>query len=371
MEERGRELEDERRQKKKEEADKKKGDEKSQDADAKSDPNEQKPGKETPKPETELKKKTGGPDDDVVKLPYKPAVSLVEALKIDVKLNSLPSIPKDGHELKATDGIALGGGPLPRWLSRTSLDLAPKIKEKENDNDKDPDSRKDREKDEQAKDQSADKTSPTDDEKEESAVPGKELWQVLATVDDKPVLVERRFGKGSIVVATDSFFATNQALSFRPVPEFLAWLIGNAHHVIFDETHLGTQENPGIMTLARRYHLHGFFLGGVLLFALFVWQSSSSLVPATDDVEPRARAVTGQGAVAGLVSLLRRGVSRSRLLQTCFDEWVRNHTHPSPALKARIEQARTLLPPGNKRPARGMLVSLYQRLCETIHPNRH
>jgi hypothetical protein len=359
MEERGRELEDKRRQEKKDQAAKKK------DADAKADPSGQKPGKEDRKPDAELKKKTGAQDDDVVKLPYKPAVALVEAIKIDVKLNSLSPFPKDGHVLKTPEGITIGRGPLPRWLSRTSLDLAPKSK------DKDSDTAKDREKNGAPKDQSADTPATADEDQKENAAPDKEVWQVLATVDDKPVLVERRFGKGSIVVATDSVFASNEALSKAPVPEFLAWLIGNAHRVIFDETHLGTQENPGIMTLARRYHLHGFFLGGVLLFALFVWQSSSSLVPATDDVGPRASAVTGQGAVAGLVSLLRRGVSRSRLLQTCFDEWERNHAHPSPALKARIDKARALLPAENRRPARGMLVSLYQRLCETLHPNRH
>jgi hypothetical protein len=88
-------------------------------------------------------------------------------------------------------------------------------------------------------------------------------------------------------------------------------------------------------------------------------------------MEPGARRVTGQGAVAGLVSLLRRGVSRSRLLQACFDQWVRNHPHPSPALQARIEQARALLPSTAERPSRGTLARLYQRLCETLHPSRH
>jgi hypothetical protein len=275
---------------------------------------------------------------------------LVEAIQIDVVRDSVKNIPKDG--------IATPHGRLPKWLSRVSLNLAPKEEYKkevgDEQNDKD----------------DAEKTGSTKEDKT-SDVAANGHWQIIATVEDKPVIAERRFGRGSIVIATDSYFATNQALLMNPVPEFLAWLIGDAQHVIFDETHLGTQENPGIMTLARRYRLHGFFLGGVLLFALFVWQSSSSLVPARDGLEPGVRVITGQGAVAGLVSLLRRGVSRSRLLQTCFDQWVRNHPHPSPALRARIEQARAVLPSDAKRPSRGMLVQLYQRLCETLHPNRH
>jgi hypothetical protein len=347
-EERERELEEERREEKKEAA-KKKAAEKTKEAEAKSNPPEKAPKTDTRKNDTEKEKSST--DDDTIETPFKPTMSLVKALGIGVKHESLREYPEDGHELKTPEGISPIGGKLPRWLSRSSLDLDPK-------------------KTNGGKDEKDAETDKDTTESKSSEVTGKESWQVLATVEDKPVLAQRRFGRGSVVVASDSYFATNQALTYHPVPEFLAWLMGDARHVIFDETHLGTQENPGIMTLARRYRLHGFFLGGVLLFALFVWQSSSSLVPATDGAEPTRRSVAGQGAVAGLVSLLRRGVSRARLLQTCFDQWVRNHPHPSPALQARIEQARALLPPGDKRPPRGMLVSLYQRLCETLHPNR-
>jgi hypothetical protein len=298
-------------------------------------------------------------------LPFKPAKSLVEALQIDVLRDSLKLIPLDGHELTRPAGVDSPRGKFPRWLSRVSLNLAPKAEDKKDGEDEkgqSPDSKK----------TDSEKTSLDKPEQENTSDPAaKDRWHIVATVGDKPVVAERRFGQGSIVIATDSYFATNQALLMNPVPEFLAWLIGDARRVIFDETHLGTQENPGIMTLARHYRLHGFFLGGVLLFALFVWQSSSSLVPAADGHEPAVRAVAGQGAVAGLISLLRRGVSRSRLLPTCFDQWVRNHPHPSPALRARIEQARAVLPSVAKRPSRGMLVELYQRLCETLHPNRH
>jgi hypothetical protein len=355
-EERQKELEDARRKAKKDEAAKKKAEDKTKDAGTKSEPQKESP-LDPARRDWRQKKED---DKDDASLPFKPAKSLVEALQIDVVRDSLKLIPENGHELARPAGNSTPHGKLPKWLSRVSLNLAPKTEDKKEGGD---------EKEEKA---DSEKTgSGKQDKPSDASAPAKDRWQILATVEEKPVIAERRFGRGSIVIATDSYFATNQALLMNPVPEFLAWLIGDARHVIFDETHLGTQENPGIMALARRYRLHGFFLGGVLLFGLFVWQSSSSLVPARDGLEPGVRAVAGQGAVAGLVSLLRRGVSRSRLLQTCFDQWVRNQPHPSPALRARIDQARAMLPSDDKRPSRGVLVQLYQRLCETLHPNRH
>jgi hypothetical protein len=356
-EERQKELEEARRKAKKDEAAKKKEEDKTKNAGAKSGP-EKEPSHDSVKRDRDrLRKKADDKDDDEM-LPFRPAKSLVEAIQIDVVRDSLKLIPENGHELATPSGISGPHGKLPRWLSRVSLDLAPKAVGKKKGDD-------------QESERADVAKTDLEEQVKASDAPAKDRWQIIATVEDKPVIAERRFGRGSIVVATDSYFATNQALLMNPTPEFLAWLIGDAQHVIFDETHLGTQENPGIMTLARRYRLHGFFLGGVLLFGLFVWQSSSSLVPARDGLEPGVRAVAGQGAVAGLVSLLRRGVSRSRLLQTCFDQWVRNHPHPSPALRARIDQARAVLPSETKRPSRGMLAQLYQRLCETLHPNRH
>ena len=357
-EERQKELEEGRRKakkdeaaKKREEAKKKEGD-KSKDAGAKSETE-----KDRLRRDIERLKKRADEKDDTT-MPFKPAKSLVEAIQIDVLRDSLKLIPENGHELATPAGISAPHGKLPHWLSRMSLDLAPKIEDKKKGDDE--------------KNEKADLKETGLEKQEKASDPAaKDRWQILATVEDKPVIAERRFGRGSIVITTDSYFATNQAMLMESGAEVSAWLIGDARQVIFDETHLGTQENPGIMTLARRYRLHGFFLGGVLLFGLFVWQSSSSLVPARDGLEPGVRVIAGQGAVAGLVSLLRRGVSRSRLLQTCFDQWVRNHPHPSPALRARIEQARAVLPSDAKRPSRGMLVQLYQRLCETLHPNRH
>ncbi len=342
-----REREEERRKKEEANKDDTKKDDSGKD-DAKKNDAKDKPA--TPEDKARKSPSARDDEDDDLPMPAKPAKSVKEALHLGISRDQLPPLAEGGHPLSTPEGIAVLDGSLPLWQSQTCLDLDPPAEDSDDEKDA--------------------KKEADDASKDEAPGPAANPWRVLATVDGKPVLAEKQFGAGSIVVATDSYFFSNQALLMHPVPEFLAWLMGNAQRVIFDETHLGTQEDPGIMALARRYRLHGFFVGGILLFALFVWQSSSSLVPSTDDAPSNGRAVAGQGAVAGLVSLLRRGVSRSRLLQACFDQWVRNHPHPSPALQARIEQARALLPPPGKRPSRGALVVLYQRLCETLNPGR-
>lgn len=301
-------------------------------------------------------------DEEEKELLFRPVKSLRELFHVANKQEKLEKMPDEGYTLATPEGIAVLKGELPPWFSTTTLDLnaAPE--------------------DDEDEDSKGQKNPPPDSGEPKSGGSAKtkpgplsqDAWKVLATIECHPVLAERRISHGSIVIATDSRFASNQELMLKPASGFLAWLIGDAHHVIFDETHLGTQENPGIMTLARRFRLHGFFLGGVLLFALFVWQSSGSLVPPNDGLDSPARTVAGQGAVAGLVSLLRRGIPRTQLLHTCFEQWERGHLRSNAALQSRIEKARALLPRAEaKRLPRGMLVRLYQQLCETIHPRRN
>ncbi|MFZ4763826.1 MAG: hypothetical protein ACOYMN_02635 [Roseimicrobium sp.] len=299
-----------------------------------------------PEPRKEEEDRDTGHDSDS-KGRFKPTKSLRDLLHITIENHERREIPKGGYQIAVEQEAKTQLGSLPSWFSHAFVNLNPHA---------------------QKQDEKQEATDGVTDAPRE--LPEASAWRVLATVEGQPVLIERRVSHGSIVIATDSRFASNQELLVAPSPTFLAWLVGDARLVIFDETHLGTQENPGIMTLARRFRLQGFFIGGIVLFTLFVWQSSSSLVPPLDDSRS-GRSVAGQGAVAGLVSLLRRGIPRSRLIQACFEQWERYHARPSAALQKRMEQARAMLPPPGRRVPRGELVRLYQRLCETIHPKRN
>jgi hypothetical protein len=151
-------------------------------------------------------------------------------------------------------------------------------------------------------------------------------WRVIYARAGKPVLIERAWGRGTLVMATDSFMVSNEALRQECQPALLAWLVGPVRRVVFDETHLGVIENPGVMSLAIKYRLHGVIAVLLLLAALYIWKSALPLVPYRSDGDESARLRKGENARdawTGLVDLLRRNIPRQRILRVCLEEWTR------------------------------------------------
>ena len=131
-------------------------------------------------------------------------------------------------------------------------------------------------------------------------------WQVLYRCDGAPAIMQRPFGKGSIALAADSYFLSNEAMRNERAPKLLGWVAGPESRVVFDETHLGVQENAGIATLIRKYRLDGLLAAMGVLGILFVWHASVSFLPRMPEgVE--GDIVTGKDSASGFVSLLRRG----------------------------------------------------------------
>jgi hypothetical protein len=159
-------------------------------------------------------------------------------------------------------------------------------------------------------------------------------WRVLYARGTDPVMIERQFGRGSIILATDSYFVSNEALRKERAADLLAWLPGEKREVLFDETHLGIQQTPGVATLARRYGLQGGVAALLALAVLFIWKSSVSFLP-RDQHTTAAAPVLGRDSSAGFENLLRRGVAKKHLLQTALDEW-----HKTSALDARVTPPR-------------------------------
>src|ERR1043166_1976677 len=159
-------------------------------------------------------------------------------------------------------------------------------------------------------------------------------WRVIYARGTDAVMIERQHGNGSIVLATDSYFASNEAMRKERAADLLAWLAGNSSEILFDETHLGVQENPGLATLFRRYKLHGGVIALLALAALFIWKSSVSFIPRASELNVAAP-VLGRESSAGFENLLRRSVAPKDLLQTSLDEW-----HKSSSLDARVTPPR-------------------------------
>lgn len=168
-------------------------------------------------------------------------------------------------------------------------------------------------------------------------------WTTVYQRDNKtPVVVERRFGAGSVVLVADSYPFSNEAMFKDRSAPLLAWLLGSGRDAIFDEAHLGIVEQPGMATLMRRYQLHGMVFSLLLVAGLFVWKNSISLVP--PHAESKAGAgpvVAGRDSASGFVNLVRRGVPAAEIINVCFAEWNKSGARTaaiSPAQRRDLEQ---------------------------------
>ncbi len=178
-------------------------------------------------------------------------------------------------------------------------------------------------------------------------------WRPVYVRGEWPVLIERPFGAGTLVLSSDSYFMSNEALRIEPQPALLAWVVGPARVVLFDEYLHGIQANPGIMALARRYRLHGLGLGLLVLGVLYIWRAMSPLVPRRTDPAPEeAVPLEGRDAAAALQNLLRRHVPRHELLGTCLHEWRSAQPRISAEEERRFQEAEAIAAAEEAKPAK-------------------
>jgi hypothetical protein len=193
-----------------------------------------------------------------------------------------------------------------------------------------------------------------------------DAWRVIYARGTNAVVIERRFGKGSVVMATDSYFVSNEAVARDRHADLLAWLIGPGRNVVFDEAHLGVVETSGVVVLMRQYRLHGLAAGLLLLAGLFVWKNTLSLVPPHPDAQQTGY-VAGKDAAAGFVNLLRRNIASRDLLSACFAEWKKSAAGVARPTDARVREAEQLVATENSRPSRDRNpVAAYRKICSLL-----
>ena len=195
-----------------------------------------------------------------------------------------------------------------------------------------------------------------------------EEWEVIYSWNDNDVIMQRPWDNGTIVVCSDSYFISNEAMLKEQHPGLLAWLIGPSSTIIFNETHLGIMEQPGVMTLARKYRLHWVIATLVLLALLFIWQNMASLVP--KNAGRRATVVSealGRDSATGLVNLLRRSISSRDIVAVCVKEWHRSFCHAPGGIEGSLSQIREVAEKESARPARQRnSVRAYRNICEIL-----
>ena len=193
-------------------------------------------------------------------------------------------------------------------------------------------------------------------------------WRVIYARGTNAVVIERKFGRGSVVMATDSYFVSDEAMARDRHADLLAWLLGPDRNVVFDEAHLGIVDTSGVATLMRKYRLHGLAAGLILLAGLFIWKNSTSLVPPLAD-EARENVVAGKDASSGFVNLLRRSIAPRDLLATCFAEWKKSEAQKGKMSTARFQQAEAIFALENSLPNRDRNpVQTYRKISETLKP---
>jgi hypothetical protein len=193
-------------------------------------------------------------------------------------------------------------------------------------------------------------------------------WQIIYARGTNAVVMERHFGKGTVVFASDSFFVSNEALLRDRQAALLAWLVGPNQLVVFDEAHLGVIQEPGVATLMRRYRLHGVIAGLALLMGLFVWQNSFSLVPPPRPARGR-EFVTGRDSSAGFVNLLRRAIPAGEILKVCFEQWQKSIAGRRDLAPSRREQAKQIVADELARTGLDRNpVAAYQQVSQILKP---
>jgi hypothetical protein len=191
-------------------------------------------------------------------------------------------------------------------------------------------------------------------------------WRKIYSRGKNAVVAERRFGRGSVVIATDSYFVSNEAMWKDRQPELLAWMIGPSDKVVFDEAHLGVTETSGVAVLMHRYGLTGVIVALVMLAMLFIWKNATSLVPPYADVASSGY-ISGKEVTAGFVNLLRRNIPVRNVLEVCFEEWTKSLLQRRNFRIAGVDEAQMVMeaergkPPAIRNPVRA-----YREICQAL-----
>lgn len=194
------------------------------------------------------------------------------------------------------------------------------------------------------------------------------VWQPLYSYEGLPLIVERSYGKGSILLCADSFFISNEALWSERHPQLLVWLIGGNSKIIFDETHFGIYKQPSVAQLLRHYRFHWFFAALVVLALLFIWKSTSYFVPPlqNDDLAG-ADVVSEKDYTQGLIALLRRNIAGSQVLQVCAREWEQTFKKNPRIRAAAFEHVKGIIETESNASKKSKdPVPGYQKICKLI-----
>jgi hypothetical protein len=196
-------------------------------------------------------------------------------------------------------------------------------------------------------------------------------WNAVVRQGGRPVIIERPFGKGSVVFCGDCYFVSNEAMVNDRRPALLAWLIGGPGEIVFDETHLGVVQQTGLAALARKYNMGYVGLALLIVGVLAIWRGNSSFVPRDEALVAGlgGSEVAGKGSWAAMVNLLRTAIGPGKIIATCLAQWSGAlGRSPTASQKQAIQRANQLLATGGA--AKVDVKATYNELCRAVGPQR-
>jgi hypothetical protein len=149
-------------------------------------------------------------------------------------------------------------------------------------------------------------------------------WIASNFEQGSPLMLERKFGQGSLLLVADVKRFTNSDLLLHPDVAVLAALPGPRGPVIFDENHLGVANTGTVIGLASAHRLQWILWGLLGLAVLYVWRSSVSFIP-PPGAEGDA-AVAGHDGHVALSNLLSQSIPLKALFGKAAEEWNRTQT---------------------------------------------
>ncbi|MGD9158293.1 MAG: hypothetical protein PVG39_07805 [Desulfobacteraceae bacterium] len=147
-------------------------------------------------------------------------------------------------------------------------------------------------------------------------------WTVIYSQKDKPVIIFRKYGQGTIILCADSYIFSNEAMMSHRYPGLLSWLTGAGKNIYFDESHFGLQKKTGMIDLAYKYRLQGVIFVFIFIALLYVWKNIVAFVPPRSNSHERIQIIrSDRDYLDGLISLLQRYIPEKELIKTCIEEW--------------------------------------------------
>ncbi len=191
-------------------------------------------------------------------------------------------------------------------------------------------------------------------------------WETLYIWQGEPVVVQRPWGKGTLVMAADSYLLSNEALRNNRYPGLLAWLVHPGNAIVFDETLKGLVKQPGMAGLARQYRLHGVVAAVLAVVLLFIWrQSAIFIAPVQTEMDPdHTQPAAGRDTSRGLVYLARQHIDLRSLMTVCLKAW---KGQAAQRLSAdRIAEVEAMVAEAAADPRKEKQVKTYIEICELL-----